>query len=167
MSPSLLELYREQSEVTVSEEAVSFLQRLEASLADDLWKSRGGHWSQESIDTFRRRAMHALARTQGQGQSLDEGWKSVVRDFHRSAWEEVPLPRREKKPPSEESRIFWELFPYIWVFLQAGIIMKMVVFYFGIRSVDEAAEPTNPIWLYLAIAFSFGSLFLFAYRRYK
>lgn len=153
-----------------SPEGEAFLERLETSIDQDLWKSFGGHWSSKSIRQFRMLAMQNLAKSLSPTSTFfdyEQAWKQVVRDFHQTAWGEKNLAQKEPKPQTQESKIFWELFPYVWTFLQATIFMKLVIVYFGLRSVDETAEPLPKIYVVLAILFSFGSLGLFAYRHSK
>lgn len=104
------------------------------------------------------------------GDSFEEyraAWLQLIRGFHEDAWGEKNIPRKEKKPQTRESRIFWELLPYVWTFLQATLFMKLVIVYFGLRSADETAEPLPKIYVILAILFSFGSLGWFAVKHWR
>jgi len=143
-----------------------FLMALENTIAQDLWKSAGGHWSSASIEIFRAKAMEELAlRVSGDDrESYEKAWAEVVRDFHREQWGEKRLLKKEKKAPTEEDRTFWELFSYIWILLQATFITKTAVFYFGIKSAQED-DSEGKIYVLLAILFSFISLGWFAYRK--
>lgn len=152
----------------LSQEGADFLVRLEATLAQDLWRSAGGHWSAASIEKIRSEAMIKLASSL-KGESLadyQEAWAEVVRDFHRNYWGEVRLLKKEKKPETEEKRIFWELFSYIWILLQATLVTKTAIFYFGVKSAQEDTSE-GKIYVLLAILFSFISLAWFAYRKSK
>lgn len=143
-----------------------FLIRLEVSCAQDLWQSAGGNWSSDSISRFRTLAMKKLASAlRGESfQDYEAAWVEVVRDFHQNYWGESRLLKKEKKPETEEKRIFWELFAYIWALLQATLVTKTAIFYFGIKSAqDESSE--GKIYVTLAILFSFVSLIWFAFRK--
>lgn len=142
------------------------MSQLEASCAQDLWQSAGGNWSSESIEVFRKLAMEKLAAyLKGDSRSdYEEAWKEVVRDFHRNYWGEVRLKKKEKKPESQEKQIFWELFSYIWVMIQATLVTKTAVFYFGLKSAQEDSIE-GKVYVTLAILFSFVSLIWFAYRK--
>lgn len=151
---------------SLSSEGNLFLEDLEKTIADDLWKSAGGNWSGASVESFRYLAMEKLA-AQLQGDDLaafQKAWLEVVRDFHRNNWGEQRLVKSEKKPKTEEDRIFWELFFYIWVLLQTTFITKTVIFYFGITSAQEDSSE-GKIYVVLAILFTFLSLTSFAFRK--
>lgn len=166
MAISLLEQYKNFRTPSLLEK--DFLINLETQIAQDLWQSAGGHWSQESIDIFRIKALRKLAeKVDSAGDSeVSALWVEVVRDFHQTFWGEKRLEKKEKKEKTEEQRIFWELFSYIWVLLQAVFITKTAVFYFGIKSAQEDSSE-GKIYVLLAILFSFISLAWFAYRKSK
>lgn len=167
MSESLLELF--ESHKAASAEGASFLQDLEQSIAQDLWQSAGGTWSSTSEDIFRRIAMEKLAKALRGGASREDyqnTWSEVVREFHQNYWGEQRLLKKEKKPKTAEQKIFWELFSYIWILLQAVFITKTAIFYFGIKSAAEDSTE-DKIYVFLAILFSFVSLTYFAYRKSK
>lgn len=147
-------------------EGQAFLNELESTIDQDLWKSAGGIWSQESIVKFQQIAMLKLSLflKADSREAYKEAWLEVVRDFHRDFWGEKRLAKKEKGPLTEEKKIFWELFSFIWIMLQATLVTKTAVFYFGIKSTeDESSE--GKIYVLLAILFSFISLFWFAYRK--
>ncbi len=166
MAESLLSIFLKFH--SVSKEGEVFLTQLEGTCAQDLWLSAGGHWSSESIQTFRRIAMEKLAEAlKGDGaEDYQSAWIEVVRSFHASFWGQQRLPKKEKAPISEEKKIFWELFSYIWIMLQATLITKTAVFYFGIKSAQEDTSE-GKIYVGLAILFSFISLIWFAIRKSK
>lgn len=153
---------------TPSNDGVLFLSSLESSCAQDLWESVGGHWSSNSIQRFRQLSMEKLAKTlDGESQqNYEKAWIEVVRDFHQNCWGEVRLPKKEKPPETEEKRIFWELFSYIWMMIQATLVTKTAIFYFGLKSAQEDSDE-GKIYVILAILFSFVSLIWFAYRKSK
>ena len=166
MSLNLIEEFKKHKEPSPMGEV--FLSELEKNFAHDLWQSAGGHWSSQSIQKFKALGMEKLA-TQIYGNSHDDykaAWIEVVRDFHKNYWGEVRIPKREKKPETEESQIFWELFSYIFALIQATLITKTAVFYFGIKSAQEGSDE-GKVYVFIAIAFSFVSLIFFAYRKSK
>ncbi|KYG62007.1 hypothetical protein [Bdellovibrio bacteriovorus] len=164
MGHSLKEEFKLHKDLSV--EGADFLADLEKSIAQDLWQSAGGHWSRDSIQKFREIAMQKLA-SEVHGPSREEfqkAWISIIREFHQNQWGEQRLLKKEKKIETKEDKIFWELFSYIWILLQATLVTKTAVFYFGIKSAeDDTAE--GRIYLFLAIAFSVISLSVFAYRK--
>ncbi|KHD88253.1 MAG: hypothetical protein OM95_10130 [Bdellovibrio sp. ArHS] len=152
----------------LSPEGAAFLAELERNIAQDLWQSAGGIWSRESTEKFRKAAMQKLAgEVQGKTQAdFQAAWVAVIRDFHLAHWGEKRLQKKEKKPETQEDRVFWEMFSYIWILLQATFVTKTAIFYFGIKSAqDDTAE--GRVYVILAIAFSFISLGWFAYRKSK
>lgn len=166
MNTSLIESYK--SHHTLSTAGESFLHKLEDSIAQDLWLSAGGYWSASSIETFRAKAMQKLAEEvqKDTREAYESAWIHVIRDFHTNYWGERRLSKKEKKPETEEKKIFWELFSYIWILLQATLVTKTAIFYFGIKSAQEDSD-SDKIYVILAILFSFGSLGWFAYRKSK
>ncbi|HEY1078903.1 MAG TPA: hypothetical protein VGE46_02365 [Bdellovibrio sp.] len=164
---TLLDEY--QKNESPSAEVQVFLKSLETQIAEDLWKSAGGFWSEASIQKFRETAMLKFAAKMHNppGRPVQELWIEVVRDFHGDYWGEVRLEKKEKNPQTEDQKIFWELFSYIWVLIQAALIMKTVVFYFGIKSAQEEGVAEGKWYVFLAIAFSFLSLSFFAFRKYR
>jgi hypothetical protein len=164
MKVSLLVEFKKYREPSLPGEA--FLSELDNQIAQDLWKSSGGHWSTDSIDKFKKMGMQKLASGL-KGDSHEEyqrAWIEVVRDFHKNQWGELRLIKKEPKPETEERRIFWELFSYIFALIQATLITKTAVFYFGIKSAEEGSDE-GKVYVFLAIAFSFISLTLFALRK--
>jgi polyferredoxin len=99
-------------------------------------------------------------------EEFQTAWNEVVRDFHKNQWGQQRLLKKEKKPKTEEQKIFWELFSYIWILVQAMLIVKTVVFYLGIKSANEDTAE-GKIYVISAILFSFTSLIFFAYRKSK
>lgn len=166
MSTTLIEEFKKHHDI--SPDGTAFLTELETSIGKDLWLSAGGHWAEISIAKFRRVAMEKLA-AELRGNSVDSyksAWTEVVRDFHDSFWGEHRLAKKEKKPRTEEQIIFWELFSYIWILLQALFIVKTLIFYLGLKSAQEGTTD-GKVSVALAILFSFVSLGWFAYRKSK
>jgi hypothetical protein len=165
-SQSLLGLF--ESHKAPSESGAEFLRDLEKSIAQDLWQSAGGTWSGASEDIFRKLAMEKLAKSiHGENrEDYKKAWNEVVREFHQNYWGEKRLLKKEKKAKTQEQKIFWELFSYIWMLLQAALVTKTVVFYLGIKSAQEDSSE-GKVYVVLAILFSFTSLIFFAYRKSK
>ncbi|MNK12116.1 hypothetical protein D3C87_301730 [compost metagenome] len=95
-------------------------------------------------------------------QQADLAWNDVVQDFKNNKYWGFTVHQEEQS--EKRVNVTRELFAYIWTMVQALIIMKVVIFYFGLKSASEA-EPMDMVWLVLAIAFSFSSLFFFAWRK--
>ncbi|WP_413561036.1 hypothetical protein [Bdellovibrio sp. HCB209] len=96
---------------------------------------------------------------------LRQSWNSVVADFHRNSyWNFQPTTAKRPKVITEEKKIFWEMFPYVWAVIQSGIVLKTAVYYFGIRSSSDPSTE-NHIGLYVALATSAGTLIYFAWSK--
>lgn len=154
----------------LSPELQKFLQELSRQHKSDLTPTEG-FFSNENKEAMARKAAEQLAvalHSYGPGLLVHEAqaeWKKLVVDFHRSDY--WGYETQKQKPPkvlSEEQKRTRELFPYLWTAFQALILMKLVIFYFGLESADS---DETPWFLYLALAFSFGSLAFFAWRKYK
>lgn len=164
MKHFLLEEFKKHQEPSV--EVIRFIEGLESSIASDLWQSAGGHWSSDSIEKIKNKAMKSFADQLTRTSDIQDAWINVVRDFHIAHWGEIPLLKKEKKPETKEQKIFWELFSYIWVLLQATLVTKTAIFYFGIKSAQDD-DSSGRVYVVLAILFSFFSLGWFGYRRHK
>lgn len=161
----LIDLFQDYRKVFSEEEA--FLESLEKGIGEDLWKSAGGHWSSASIEVFKKKSMELLNNEiESKKISMQEAWPLVVRDFHQAHWGESRLAKKEVKPQTQEQKIFWELFAYIWALLQAALVTKTAIFYFGIKSAAEDSA-SGRVWVVVAIAYSFLSLMWFARRHSK
>ncbi len=98
-------------------------------------------------------------------QSLDEAWKTIIRDFNQNDY--WGFRRQLSKPKSvqtEEQQIFWKIFKYTWAFFQAMVILKIAVYYFGLESAQNPDQtPVGWVWFFFGL--SVVSLFFFAYRN--
>lgn len=118
------------------------------------------------------------------GEDLRYAWSQVLGKFQKNYWgfkksSEKPSSYREpqtlnlplkspgeipKKPSGKIN--YKDAFFYIWSVLQAMIITKALILVFGNQlAKDDSLE--NRILFGLVIAFSFGSLFYFAWKRRK
>lgn len=130
-----------------------------------------GHWTAQDREAILNEAFRRLEEQSPVDETRRrELWHEIVVDFHRSRfWGRTPTPGRapkEKKPISEERKRWRLLFPYIWAFLQATIVMKLVIYYFGINSADDPSV-FNYVGLGVGIFLSFASLIFFAWRHHR
>lgn len=150
----------------ISKDGEGFLNELEFTIDQDLWKSAGGNWSESSVESFKTTAMQKLAENL-KGDFLQDyqtAWIEVIRSFHQNYWQQKPIPKAEKKPQTEEQKTFWELFSYLWILFQTTFITKTVIFYFGITSAQEDSDE-GKIYAVLAFIFTLVSLTVFAVRK--
>ena len=95
----------------------------------------------------------------------DQAWELVIRNFvENNYWNFKTI---NKKPPlkqTEEQKIFWTLFKYIWALVQSMIILKTAVYYFGIEGSNHP-DQKSPLMVWLFFSLSASSLIFFAYRN--
>lgn len=96
-----------------------------------------------------------------ENEDIQAAWILVVADFKKKYWS---FPTHQEEQSSVRVNIGRELFAYIWAMVQALMIMKVVIFYLGLKSAADA-EPKDKFMVFAAICFSFGSLFFFAWRK--
>lgn len=98
---------------------------------------------------------------------LEEAWQHVVRNFHQqNHWGFQTTSVKPVYEKTEDQKIFWKLFKYVWAFFQSMIILKIAVYYFGLESANNPDE-TNVIWVWIFFSLSVSSLVFFAYRNRK
>ncbi|MBX2989361.1 MAG: hypothetical protein KF802_15845 [Bdellovibrionaceae bacterium] len=148
------------------------LEEISAGHLDDLTRHLGLRFAAGDLDALSdRAALEFRERLPSAAPSTDEAreaWTGVVRDFLSNRhWGFTPekgaAPKRPKKELSPQAK---ELIPYLWVFVQAAIIMKLVVYYFGLKAADDPTVE-NKLVLLAVVAFSFGSLIHFAWRMHR
>lgn len=160
--------------LTTEEEAL--LDRINEHHRDDLLANNRKSYPEVLLKELSKHAGEALAQAyQIQGEPLSMTmWHQLVVDFHRGApwsFESVATNSTESVPASSHSASLQkspvrELARYILVFVQAGLVMKAIVLYFGLKSgSEEGSEKT--IFLILALLFSFCSLIYFAWKQQK
>lgn len=94
-----------------------------------------------------------------------EAWTAVVRNFiEEQNWGFTTSNKKPVKKQTEEQKIFWQLFKYVWAFFQSMVILKIAVYYFGLESAEHP-DQVSVIWVILFFLISAGSLALFAYRN--
>lgn len=152
-------------------EAEKALTEAQTNFKYDFQTSRG-FFTEEDEKTLREMALQKLDEELVKlgpkhvtAAELRQSWNSVVSDFHRNRyWNFHPTFEKRPQVMTEEKRIFWEMFPYVWAVIQSAIVLKTAVYYFGIRSSnDPTAE--NHLGLYLALATSAGTLIYFAWSK--
>ena len=95
----------------------------------------------------------------------EEAWPMVIRDFlQNNYWGFQKKAKKPEKKKTEEQRIFWKFFKYIWAFVQSTFIIKTAVYFFGVESAWRPNE-ISIWWMWLFFAISTASLFYFAYRN--
>ena len=96
----------------------------------------------------------------------ETAWSSVIRDFYENkSWGYRTVTKKPNSKKSEEQKIFWKLFKYIWAFFQSMIILKTAVYYFGLESTQHP-DQVSGLWVWFFFSLSLSSLVYFAYRNY-
>ncbi|MGZ3803993.1 MAG: hypothetical protein ACXVB4_07285 [Pseudobdellovibrionaceae bacterium] len=158
---------------SLNAEAQAFIEALSKQQKQDFASIGGGYFSSESQEFIAKEAASILAKSISEmklseigRETLQVEWQKIVTDFYQHQyWGQVPQLKKPAKVLTEEQKRTRELASYIWAAFQAWIVMKLVIFYFGLEAADEPQE--THWWLYLAILFSFGSLIFFAWRKIR
>lgn len=149
----------------------SYVRELSKQLKSDFASPSGSYFSLETQEAIAREAAGRLEKAlDGKAslniQEIQKEWGAIVADFYRSqSWGYATQKEKPQKVLTQDQKIVREIAPYIWVAFQAWVIMKLVIYYFGIEAADNPDE--TPVFLYLGIAFSFCSLVFFAWRKFK
>lgn len=152
-------------------EAQAYLKEMEKNLKVDFTPPAGRFYSYEDFEKLTQMAYEKLAEKLQQTPPpiefsvLRDAWAAIVTDYHRSGhW---GYGGQTEKPPvvlTEQQQIRREMWPYIWVVIQSMIILKTIVYYFGIKSSDDPTTE-NKIYLALALGTSAFTLIFFAWRK--
>lgn len=95
----------------------------------------------------------------------EEAWPAVIRNFLANQyWGFQPILQKPQIKKTPEQQIFWNLFKYVWAFVQSMFIIKTAVYFFGIEATRHP-EKLSIGWMWLFFTISVGSLFFFAYRN--
>ena len=134
----------------------------------DLTTNTQGYYDEQLLQQLTQLAAeHLVSRLQAQGNVFSSSlWQDVVTDYHRNGYwgiQKLSAPPVHNESHQTPAR---EMFKYIWIFIQAGILMKAVVLYFGLNAANEESS-TNTLFLYLALGFSFLSMSFFAWRLHR
>jgi hypothetical protein len=141
------------------------------AIAANYWKDMTTHlnfyFSHEAREEITIRAAKELARQVSEGTALTQAWQNVIRDFlQNNYWNQVQQSKKPVQKKTEEQKIFWKLFKYIWIVIQSTIILKIAIYYFGLEGASHP-DQVNPNWVWLFFGFSVCSLGFFAYRNHK
>ncbi|MNL31021.1 hypothetical protein D3C87_1527900 [compost metagenome] len=106
-----------------------------------------------------------LAQNLSAGAEKDAAWSLLETNFKENSYWGFPTQKEKSNAP--RTNTVKELAIYTWTMIQAFLVMKTVIFYFGLKSAsdDESKYGANTLLLLLAISFSFSSLLFFAWRK--
>lgn len=118
-------------------------------------------------DLIYKKAEQLFIQKLNSGQNPDEAWALVVKSFHvEKYWGFMPTTVKPKNEDSAETKNAKEAFSYLWTAVQATLILKVIIYFFGLKL---AQENTPENWAYFlgSLSFSWGSLFFFAWRKHR
>lgn len=154
----LTEFTKRNSVLSVSDEKIKAIAE---NHLEDLTQIPGVYFDTDTLTSISLSAARHLTQQLELGFEISVAWNNVIQSFQKNYWS-YPI---HTEPQSEvRINIGRELFAYIWAMVQALMIMKVVIFYLGLKSAADAG-PWDKFWVFAAISFSFGSLFFFAWRK--
>ncbi len=128
---------------------------------EDLTTIQGVYFDTDTLTSISLSSARQLAQQLDQGVEVSAAWTNVIQSFKKNYW---GYTTHDEPQSAVRINIGRELFAYIWAMVQALMIMKVVIFYLGLKSAADAG-PWDKLWVFAAISFSFGSLFFFAWRK--
>lgn len=159
------------SDLNLTPEAQAYLREIEKNLKSDLAAPSNLYYSHETFEQLSKAALEKLKQrlTPLAGpielSVLRDAWHKTVTDYYQSnSWGFQPQATKPPKILTEDDKVRKELWPYIWVVIQSMIILKTIVYYFGIKSSDDPT-PLNKALLGLALGTSAFTLIFFAWRK--
>ncbi len=132
---------------------------------------RGRHWGNDDWVIICEKSSQMFLQILGErteSAAIREAWAEVMVSFWREAqWGLVAKSKRQEPPPlTEGKKQSKELWAYVLAFLQAAIVMKFVIYYFGLRHAEDS-DPIYTIGLYVGMGVSVVSLLAFAWRHHQ
>lgn len=131
----------------------------------DLTSHLNGYFADESKVNITSKAAYQLSQKLI-NTTRDAAWVQVIEDFNQNYWNYPLLEKKPKQTKTEQQKISRKLFKYVWAFFQSMIILKIAVYYFGLKSAENPNE-ISPAWVAFFFAVSVGSLVYFAVRNRK
>jgi hypothetical protein len=159
------------NDLNLTPEAQFYLREIEKNLKSDLAAPSNLYYSHETFKVLSHTALEKLKLRLNQLPgpielgTLREAWQQTVTDYYTAnSWGFQPQTAKPPKILTEDDIVRKELWPYIWVVIQSMIILKTVVYYFGIQTSDDPS-PLNKALLGLALGTSAFTLIFFAWRK--
>ena len=159
------------TDLNLTPEASVYLREIEKNLGSDLAAPSNLYYSHETFEQLSQTALEKLKQRLTLQNSpielatLRQAWHETVTDYyHSNNWGFQPQTAKPPKILTEDDKVRKELWPYIWVVIQSMIILKTIVYYFGIKSSGDPT-PLNKALLGLALGTSAFTLIFFAWRK--
>ncbi len=139
------------------------LQKIAKSHLEDLTNIPGIFFDADTKEFISTAAGRSLAQVLSKTPRTDlqNLWPHVIESFRTSYWGFTPFKEEQTQQRTDPYK---ELKSYIFILIQAMIVMKVVIFYFGLKGAADSST-TDKVITALAIAFSFSSLCFFAWRK--
>ncbi len=134
------------------------------SLKDDLFGGLTVYFSEETETAIVEEAQKRLLAID---PNDNLAYQKMILSFHQQSYWGFPfLTQRPKKSLTQEQKSSKEAFSYLWTAVQATLILKVVIYFFGLRL---AQDNTLENWAYFLgfLTFSWGNLFFFAWRKHR
>jgi|GEM_PF-5164449 hypothetical protein len=143
----------------------SEIRQIAESKLESLFNIEPLYFNRDTEDFIAAAAAKNLAKTLSTQSDIDAAWASMAENFRDNAY--WGFPTQVEKPQAPRTNTVKELAVYVWTMIQAFLIMKTVIFYYGLKSSseDETKTGTNSLLFMLAVSFSFSSLLYFAWRK--
>lgn len=159
------------NDLNLTSEAQAYLREIEKNFKSDLAAPSNLFYSHETFDLLGQTAREKLKSrllllpAPIELAALRQAWHETVTDYYTSNnWGFTPQTAKPPKILTEDDKVRKELWPYIWVVIQSMIILKTIVYYFGIQASDDPST-LNKVLLCLALGTSAFTLIFFAWRK--
>jgi hypothetical protein len=121
------------------------------------------YFTKDTEDFVASAAAKNLAQIVYETGDWNAAWSSLEKSFRdNNYW---AFPTVNEKPKSGRINSVKELRSYITTFIMSMVIMKAVIYYYGLKSSSEEGSGANTFILLAALAFSFCSLVFFAWKK--
>lgn len=145
------------------------LQEISKQLDSDFSSIGHGHLSHEARLTAYLMAAEKLGEKMCHGtlteSSTRKFWQEVVQDFYQNNHWGLVL-THQPPPKLITNPVRHEIWPYIWGFFQTAILMKWVVYYFGLE-MSRAPTPEYTVIFYGLLGFTILSMTFTTWRLMK
>ena len=162
--------------IVFESEAQKYLLEISKNIEADFFSNLSAHFThaeQTEITKLAAQKLHeqlTLIPNPVPFSQLKNAWNQVCQDYHQNQhWGFIPHKKTAPAPiieNPEQKKIQKQLRSYIWTAFQSLIILKVTIYYFGLKFAKDTSTE-NKIILICAIAFSAGSLLFFAIRKSK
>lgn len=157
--------------ISFDPEADSFLQEIIQNIPQDLSPDSPGYFSHETQELLLQDAGQRLAKLLSAApqpvtfHDLRAGWDTVLVDYHRNNnWNYPTQSQKPEKILTQDQKNSRELFSYVWMMLRSLILLKTVVYYYGMHT---ATEPStyHSVLLYVSLLLLLANMVYFVWKK--